>query len=213
LSNLLISESGHILTGEQKKGKYNYYSHLSKSGREYFKEENILAWIESEISKIKYTSGFADILKQTFKNLIDEKMDDSSSLLKSLNKKISDLKVKQGKLFALFTEDDLPIDLLKKQINGIEEEIKALKKQSDNIDKITLQTYYEIAEVIEAVRNFPSIYARFNSQEKSEYLRIMVKKIVIKEKAVHIIWKQPFSWIIKTVPSETVLNGSIMLPR
>jgi len=210
LANLLITDTGLVLTGEQKKEKYNYYSHKTESGREYYKEEQIFGWIDSEIEKIRYTADFAGVLKETFKELIEGTVYKQDGVLKSVNKKIDILREKQLKTFDLFYDEDIPREPLKRKVAEIEAELKVLEKQRVKAAEIRIETFYEIADVIDAVRNFPSHFISLDTKFKSEFLRSMAQRVVIKEKAAQIIWKQPFCWIIETVPFEAVLNGTVM---
>lgn len=206
LANMLISDTGFIFTGETKKGKYNYYSRRGEKQRIYLKEDDIFSMIDKQIERIKYTDSFAEDLKNVFKDLVNEAVDTHTSILKSINKKIADLQGKQNKVIDLFTSDDIPLEPLKRKIKEIDAEIKALEQQREKASAIRMETYYEIAEVIDSIRNFTGFYLSRGKEIKAEYLRTMAERVIITEKDVQIVWKRPFCWIIE----DSVRLGTII---
>lgn len=208
-ANMLISPEGKVLTGEQKKGKYNYYSCTVADGRQYYKESDIIKWVDQAVQGVQYSQHFAEFLKDTFADLVDTTNRDHSKLTRSLNSQITVLKHKQSKIISLFTMDDMPVDVLREELNRVQAEVKALELQKVKAGDIKTDVIIEIAEVIDKLRKFPAAFASYTLEGKAGVLRAMVSRVVIGEGTARIEWKKPFSYIIQTVPYEEVLTGTL----
>lgn len=199
-ANMLTTSHGNVYTGEYKDvGKgYRYYTYLDENGkRRRYKEDEIMKWIDSSVQEIQFTDNFSEFLKATFKNIITDLNRENSSVERSLNKRISDLKIKQDKVFLLLT-DDFPVEVVRRQISILQDEIKKLEIQKVRASEVKEEIYYDIADAIERIKNFPAVYASVNTETKAEYLKSMSKKIVITPNGAAIKWREPFSWIIDT---------------
>ena len=209
-SNMLISSGGRKLTPQSKQdGKYIYYMYaINADERINLKEEKILSWIDKEVAKVQYTDISLDLIKNTFKNIINDLETSRYNVEKSITKQISDLREKQKKLLNLWSDQEFPIELLRAQVKEWEEEIKMLGQQMANVGLIRTDMFIEIADIIDSLREFPLNYAIADKFGKAEYLRSMSHKIIILDDSAKIVWREPFKALIEVAEYEKVLNGT-----
>jgi len=205
LANMLITDDKLVMTGEIKKGKFVYYRYQREGKRDYFREEFIFDLIDKQIQSIVYDDKYSAWMKQEFQAALAGIEADKSGLKKGVLKQIQDIESKQKALFDLFYDADIPKDVLKSKMSDLEKERLYLHKQLERIGTIRKDVLFEIADVIDTLRDFPSKYAATDYTGKAELLRAMSSRIIFTGDTVKIEWKKPFCWIVRV--------RSTMLPR
>lgn len=114
LARLLRCRCGLTMTGQQKKGQYIYYTHRCKETGEfvYHREAEILESLDRALSRSRLAPAYAEHLKLLVKAVAEEQKQSGREDMEALNRKELELVEKKSRLYDLFAESKMDVDLL-----------------------------------------------------------------------------------------------------
>lgn len=200
LSGILrAGETGRVLTGEIKKGRYVYYTHRRPDV--IFKQEVIFKMIDSYIENLIFTDDYAARLKSAFKESVNEKLKDAATVKSGIVRKISALEARQQKFMDLYADDDIDKNALKKKLHDIRIEIDRLldSQKRLNIDKEKM--LLDITTCIDNLKELPYWYAQGTPEEKGDLLKTMIVRMYVHPDRIEFEWLPIY---------QEMINGGIM---
>ena len=168
-----------MMTGQEKKGKYVYYSHDCASAGKflYIKEADILDAIETKIRAAHYSPDFAENLKLLFRNVGENQSRGMRSELDELANKEETLAQKKGRLYDLYADEDLDRTILKERIDIINLQMKKLEAYRGTFTAGYDKAIVQICDVIDELRDRPAAALTTIGEEKAAMLRSMIETV------------------------------------
>jgi DNA invertase Pin-like site-specific DNA recombinase len=192
---LRCSACGKMLTGELKKGKYQYYMHACSERRLYLPAAVIGPAIDEAISQVAFGDDFAALLKDLFRQSVKTRKAEQSELA-ALSRKISDLEVQQDKILALYSVDGMDLDAVNRTLSKFRQEIARLTEQRAALRIDHHDFIVKVDSVIEMAKQFPLIYRNASEAQKGDMLHPLIDCVKIDGEAATIEWRKPFAFVL-----------------
>ena len=199
---------GRLLTGQEKKGRYVYYTHdCAIEGKfVYIKEDDIFAAIESTIKAARYSYEFSENLKLLFRNVGENQSREHQSEIDQLAGKAKTLMAKKSRLYDLYSDDGMDRELLKEKIDGVNAELKKLEVYRQSFTAGFDDAIFQICDIIDRLRDRPAALLAAEKHKKAEILREISEGVDLARRegsggpegwTATIRWKKPFSFVME----------------
>ena len=220
---LRCSDCGATLTLDHKK---------KKSGREYFyfihkcaalggkqvsiPRDKVIDAVDQEIRRIRFSESFFTNLKAWFQKRMQEKDTAINAELAPIHDRITDLKRRIARLYDLWSDDELPLEELKEMRDCYGAEIIELREQQKVIEGTKEKAVCDaICGAVDRIKGLPLAYLEAQSiASKAQKLRAQLVEIKLSgEGPLFLMWKEPFSYIMRPAVLELALPEGKPSPR
>ena len=128
---------------------------------------------------------------------MEERGETSRADRHALERKLKIIDEQKDRLMQLFGEEGIELDRLKKSLSELDRQTDILEKQREAMAKDKSKTLAEICEAIDALRDRPAEYLRASLEDKADILRAMAETVTLSEDGDNILWKAPYSFLMK----------------
>lgn len=214
---LKCGDCKRMLTGELKKEKFMYWSHLH-NGSDFtrLREIDILKYVDTAIRGIVLNPDFEDMIMSSFERAsktIDETQDRRR---KTIRQRLGQIEAEKYRVLSLYAKniiDDATIDEKVKQYR-LEE--AGLNRDLEGLGVVKTDVLKKIGDVCRAVRGFHELYFRSEKADKGRLLASVAEMVLVFPGRVEIVWNA--AWRVILDPEllrfkETVIKNKRMLPR
>lgn len=189
---------GKTLTGDTKKGKFVYYMHRcgnAKTGT-YIPEETISRLIHEQASMVQFDESFGDILKTLFADVCNQNDKNQQPAIAGITRKIHELEVEQNRLVSLYGRGTLPLEVLERNINQLQDQIKSLCTEQKRLHVNKSQFILNTASVIDDLLKFNAIYNQSSPEDRAALLRTKAEYVVLDDGKVRFEWQKPYAFVL-----------------
>ncbi|MBN1532115.1 MAG: recombinase family protein [Spirochaetes bacterium] len=197
------SRCGRIASGNRPKdAKSTYYTHKciepAMYPKPYWLEKTLFEGIDTAVKAVVYYEQYTEMLKTRLKTLLRSQSTVTQRMTDDINKQLKKLEDRLDNLVDDRLDRIITGDAYTRKEAEINQSITALKDRQAELS-VDLNEYRgDAISVIDAVREFRSVYAQGKREEKIKLLKEMIDEIVFDDQtnSVTINWKRPFNILL-----------------
>ena len=197
-------ETGRLLSGDIKKGKYIYYyspKYLDSPASERVNEKIILNEVKKVFKQIKVPDDILNELRVKLKETHEAKENYKEKAVDELQAKIKGLKKREANLFeTLITEnDDIRItqDEYTEKIRPIKQQVKNLQLQIQQFDDADEKFVITVQYLLELCSRAYEVFESSKVEQQRQLLKFVFSNLYLDGKKLHYDLNKPFDAIMQ----------------
>lgn len=203
----------HYGLNSKTRDRISYYHCTAIGGckSSYIETIDLEKLVENQIKKMQFSEEFIELIKSKIRKILDKSKIDIQSQIKGFENRKTGLKHKQSKLLDLLIEGEIPKDALKEKQQELENQIKDIEFQIQELESKAKLDYQLIEEVLSLTHNIYQTYVEAPDFLKRHYLKLFFERIYVKDKKIVKIVENPVFSVLKK--QHQVIITQHLLPR
>ena len=203
------ADCGCLITAEQKKGKYNYYSCTNfkkmHKDRIYMKEEDLLEPIHKTLQGIKLTDKQINDLIEHLKRTNEAKDRFFDSAMRELRTGYDKYEERKSKLLDKLVDEEITKEAYDIKLKEYETKQAGINSKMSKYEKADKEYYITVSTILSLAQRAYEIFKSSEPMEKRQLLNFLLQNCQLQGKKLNFELKTPFNRVLEANKFATLL--------